>query len=188
MRPFIAIILVGSILGSVAAYGWFVRSLPKTEVVDLELDRATGEFTVDLTLTFDAVNNAFTLEPTSILVKFEGQSVYHSAETVYAGTPLEIPVSGVKVGMNEFYIEINTPDVEVGRPRNDDGFSLNLDSNEASEPVRILSHAARIRVLRDGETIADETRWSQPGQPIRDTVIVEVPDSTHTGRDHNHPH
>lgn len=183
MRPLLAIIIALGILASVAAYEWFVRTLPPIEVVDLSLEQAKGDFVVDVTLTFHAVKSDFALDDTTLLIKFEGKDIFRAEETIHAGTPLKIDVPDIKVGKNEFFLEVNTPAIESA-PSEDNGFSLGTE--DAPGPARILSYAARIRVLRDDEEVADETIWSLPGQSIRQRVIVKIPDDSHEGHDHPH--
>ncbi len=172
MRPLLALIVVVVSLGSVALYRVFVDSLPP---VDFQLSPAQGEFVVDITLTFDAVDNSFTTTPTTLKVKFE-KSVFHTSEPIRAGIPFVIPIENVKQGLNEFNVEVVVPDINLqGAAPTTDAFSLDPDKEDASEEVYIPERAVRIRMRRNGQTIAETTKWSPPGGNFSEQILVDVP-------------
>ncbi len=188
MRPILALITTVVVLGSVALYGAFIRSLPPVESNVYKAEHAAGKFTVDLTLTFDAVHDsAFSLDQHSIEVAFQGKK-YVVKEAVKAGTPVTLAVEDVRVGENRFHVEVNVADLDFGnRPTTDDRFSLDNPDAPKSSDVTIPARAVRIRVMRDGAPIpgAEQTIWSEPGQKVSGEVLVTVPGSSQPTHDHD---
>ncbi len=81
MRPLLALILAVVILGGLQLYMVF-RPQPKVVAVDYE-QTATGKFTVDVTLTFDAGPDAFALDPTTapvVLLQLRGRDLVRHTE------------------------------------------------------------------------------------------------------------
>ncbi len=164
MRPILALLLVVAILGLVQAYMKFQASLPATRSVQQIETKAEGVYTADITLTFDAEPDAFSLEPTSLLVLFRGQELLRKKATVKAGTPLLITdIPGMTEGRNEFYIKATPPEDETEQSR-----------------------AVRVRVLRDGIPVVERTLWSEPGAPVEGAIHVDVPRVVITEDDHDH--
>ncbi len=159
MRPLLALLLCLAIFGTVGGYLRLSEEVRQRTVQGQDaqhVEIATGKFSVEVTLTFDAGGaSAFALEPTeetSLLVLFQGRELIRSKESIAAGTPLRVEdIQGITSGMNEFYLEAHP-------------------SDQASP----MTHAVRVRVLRDGHPIADETLWSEPGLPVRGTVRLDA--------------
>jgi hypothetical protein len=84
-------------------------------------------------------------------------------EPISAGAPVVVEhVSGIVAGANEFFVEAQPGDDALG-----------------------AAHALRVRVLRDGNPIAEQTLWSEPGLPVRGTVRIDIPSAvTEDGHDH----
>ena len=55
-------------------------------------------------------------------------------------------------GQNEFFVQAAPQDTTTARAR-----------------------AVRVRILRDGNPLADETLWSEPGEVVQGAVLVHVP-------------
>jgi hypothetical protein len=67
-------------------------------------------------------------------------------------TPLRIePLLGLVEGTNEIYLEASPPIEQVGK-----------------------SQAVRVQILRDGQTVAEQTFWSAPGGKVADTLRFEL--------------
>ena len=153
MRPLFALFIPLMVFGSVRAYTLFERSLPAPVVIAISPQQAEGQFTLDLTLTFDAAPDEFDLEPSSAVVQLQGRDIFRSKEPHQAATPIRLKnVEGVVEGINTFFVKV--------APAKSDFTS---------------QRAIRLRVLRDGEPVADHTLWSTPGEVVQGTVEVLVP-------------
>jgi hypothetical protein len=159
MRPLLALLLCLAILGIVGGYLRLSEELRQRTAQGQEahhVEIAAGKFSVEVTLTFDAGGaSAFALEPTeetSLLVLFQGRELIRSKEPVAAGAAVRVEdIQGIASGKNEFYLEAHP-----------------------SDQAPPIAHAVRVRVLRDGHPIADETLWSEPGLPVRGTVRLDA--------------
>jgi hypothetical protein len=58
---------------------------------------------------------------------------------------------GLVEGTNEIYLEASPPIEQVGK-----------------------SQAVRVQILRDGQTVAEQTFWSAPGGKVADTLRFEL--------------
>ena len=165
MRPLLAVAVSSIILGGLWVY---MQYRPPTGAVILERP-AQGTFALEITLSFDAGPDEFALsavDQPSVLVKFRDSELLRLTDRVPAGKPIVVePIEGIiagtgPAGRNEFYVEATPVD---------DGAQL--------------SRAMRVRILRDGQPVADESRWSEPGWPVQGTVEL------HVAADHsNAPH
>ena len=165
MRPLIALILSATILLGVHFYLRFAESLRSGRVVQLEETAATGIYSAEITLTFPAQADEFSLEPTSLVLRQQGKELLRRDDLVPAGEPIVIPqIQGIIEGPNEFYFECV--------PRNE------------GEPV---ARAVRVRLLRDGVEVADETLWAPPGQVPRGRITLNVPATRKKAND-DHAH
>jgi hypothetical protein len=155
MRPLLSIVISAFILLGVRAYLGFAASLREARVlhyVAREEEAATGRFSAEITLTFDCQADEFSLEPTSLVLKHQGKELLKREGIVAAGEPIMIEnIAGITAGKNEFYFECVPKD---------DG--------------KALARAVRVRVLRDGVSVADQTLWSPPGQTPRGAIVVDV--------------
>jgi hypothetical protein len=133
---------------------------------------ATGAFALEILPSFALEPDPFALlaapadAAPSLVVRLNGAEVLRRDERVEADTPLRIqPVDGLLEGANEFHIEANPPLQEHDRP-----------------------HAVRIRLTRDGRTVAEQTLWAEPGTPIADTftALVEAGPPGAESDDHAH--
>jgi hypothetical protein len=149
-------------LGIFAAVGGYLRFAERTQrrtpaAEGHDAATAAGAFDVEITFTFDAgADAAFSLDPTqatAVRVEFRGRELMRMEQPVAAGTALRLEdVKGITPGVNEFFIE--------AQPAN---------------PSLDVAHAVRVRVFRDGNPLADQTLWSDPGLPVSGAVRVEVP-------------
>lgn len=171
-RPLFACAIVLSILGSVALYAHFVESLPPLPRAGDVLEPAKGKFDVEITLTFDAqADSAFVLEPTSVLVSLGGKELINTSQTFRAGQPVVIQdVPNVKTGENEFWVEVHCGETS---DELSDAFSLG-NSNSSRNATTPVARAVRVRVFRDGVPVAEQTLWSEPGQPVEGRMTVTV--------------
>jgi hypothetical protein len=170
MRPLLAVALVLLILGSVWGYLAFVSNVPLT-TYDTASREAEGVFTVEVTLTFDAALDAFTVDPKAspLEVRLRGRNLIEGRDPFRGGVPIVIsPVEGIveghgnQAGRNDFTI------YAVPKPPEQDDFAVDA----AAAPQ--LAHAVRVRILRDGQPVADQTIWSDPGQPVQGNITLTV--------------
>ena len=135
------------------------------------------------------------------------------SEVVKAGTPVKIhPVPDLKVGINEFFIQVGTaetpavPEVdgEVDDPFAAAGFGdatedasdfNNADQGNSLQQNEVVgvAKAVRVRIFDGDEVLVEKTVWSEPGETISSTVVVDKPEndqmpetSTHDHSGHNH--
>ncbi len=189
LRLVLAAVFSLAVLGTVKGYMLFLHSLPAVASHRLSAaSAARGHFRVDVTLSFTARADAFSVEPMSLALSLQGgQRLLELTEPIQAGRVVTIdPVEGITEGLNELFIEIGTAaDEDVGAsPEGADGFGAGpvLAANGAA-----VARAVRVRVLRDDVVIAEETVWSDPGEPVTGRIILDVPpaagvDDAHEGR------
>ena len=165
MRPVFALLVAISILGGIKFY---MEVRPRSQPVSVEIQQrmAKGQFAVEVTLSFDAGPDPFALDVSdapSVLVRLAGADVLRRQDNVPAGQLLRVDdVTGVVAGDNEFLIQA-TPQAGADR-----------------------AHALRVRVLRDGNPIAQSTLWSEPGDPVAGVIVVDVPDQFESPHQHDH--
>lgn len=163
MRPILALLIPIVVFGCIRAYTVFERSLPTPQVVTIAPEQAAGTFAVDLTLTFDAAPDDFALEPLSVLVQLQGEELFRSTEDYQAGASILLEdVGGIVEGANSFFVKVAP-----------------AESNFTAQ------RAVRVRVLRDGQPIAEQTLWSRPGEAVEGEVQIVVHKQT-TSVPHEH--
>ena len=171
MRPIIAIVLSAAILLGVHGYLRFAESVRAQHAVAADATTAAGIFSADITLTFAAEADSFSVEPTSLLLRQREQVLFKREGLVPAGEPLVVsPIENIVEGANEFYFECI--------PRE--------EKAEATENQRPLSRAVRVRIFRDGQLLAENTFWSEPGIVPRGVIRVEVPRQESAAPSHDH--
>jgi hypothetical protein len=127
-----------------------------------EVQRAAGTFSMDVTLSFSpASEDPFALvtddaeKKPSVIVQLNGKQILATSEAIPAGESIAVAdVSGVVVGENEVLVEADPPLEDANR-----------------------AHAVRVRVLRDGSPIAEETSWSEPGTRLVARMQLNVPEA-----------
>ena len=166
MRPILAAVVVAVILGGLQLY---MQSRPQAATAtSYQPAKATGQFDIQVTLTFDAAPDPFAFDAdnaVSLLLRLHGQDVLRRTDEVPAGSPLRIRnVNGVIAGPNEFFLE-----------------AIPRDTGQA------VSQAIRIQIFRDDVQIGDQTFWSRAelGSHIVATIIVDTPNER-TGESHAH--
>ncbi|KAF0246339.1 MAG: hypothetical protein FD180_827 [Planctomycetota bacterium] len=131
---------------------------------------ARGIFAVEVTASFAAEPDPFALDTgkekaAGLVVRVNGVEAIRAA-TVRPGEALRAePVKAVLVGKNELFIEAYPPQDQLNR-----------------------SHAIRVRVLRDGEPVAEKTFWSEPGTPVAVAFALEVPAAGEPAKDEHDDH
>jgi hypothetical protein len=159
MRPLLALVISAGILFGVYSYLRFAQSLRGTTEAAVVDVAATGKYSAEITLTFDAQADEFALSPVSLVLKRQDQVLLSREGLVPAGEPLVVEnIPGIVEGENELYFECVPKD---------DG--------------RQLARAVRIRLLRDGAVVADQTLWAEAGLVPQGTVMLKVEGSPHAG-------
>jgi len=155
MRPLLVLVITLAILGGLQLY-MATRSVVHPNASAYAPPAATGRFSLEVTLTFDAGPDAFALQvddAPSVLVQHRGQDLIRSTRPVASGTTLRADdVAGVVAGRNEFSVRA-TPQEDAGD----------------------VARALRVRVFRDEVPVADETFWSEPGEPVEGVIALDVP-------------
>jgi hypothetical protein len=146
---------------------WLYTQQRESSAAPQEFTRveAAGIYALELTATFPVEADAFTLNKTALTLSLNGKMVLKRTENLGAGERVKVDkVDGIKIGENEFFLEANPPDEILQR-----------------------SNAVRLRVLRDGVPIADETRWSEPGTKLAVTFRLKIADAEKKV-EHEHAH
>ncbi len=146
------------ILGGLALF--MERRESRGSQTSVSAPAAAGDFSVDVTLSFTAAERdpfAVTAENSAkqplVIVRLNGQEILSATEAPPAGELLKVAhVPGMAAGNNEFLVEADPPLAEANR-----------------------AHAVRLRVLRDGQPIAEQTSWSEPGSRLVARFVLDVP-------------
>ena len=214
-RPIIATMACIAILGLVKLYTNFVANMPRQQNQVITLEQATGDYALEITLTFRAESDAFdVIDPYAIKVTLDGvdDPVLMREDPVAAGVPIRVePVKGLKVGENEFFVGIkiaenasndgfdSADDDGFGTVSGDedDGFATidGFDSETPSDDDQaddigstLLSQAMRFRIFRGDTVIADTTLWSEPGEAIGGKISVNIDESATGDSTTEHDH
>lgn len=160
MRLIAAVVISSLILGGL---GLFIEKRDRrsaSDVVERRIEAAEGKFSVDVTLSFSpATSDPFAVateraeKKPVVVVRLNGSDLLSALEAPPAGELISIEkVDGVNIGENEFLVEADPPLSEANR-----------------------AHAVRVRVLRDGQPIAEQTTWSEPGTRLVARFRLNVP-------------
>ncbi len=210
VRPILALLISVSVCVLVGGYQLFVNTLPKGDVTEFVTTAATGDYAIEVTLSFEAKGDAF--DPTAILIRLDGRDLLEQTDSLPAGIPLRIhPVEGLIVGLNELFIQVGTADsqqdagfakedefAEAGVQTTDsltDEFGLPIERNEFGESdsgAQFGAKAIRVRVF-DGDTVLiEKTVWSEPGESISSSIVIDLPandmPASNPDSDHDHDH
>ncbi len=153
MRLALAILLSVLILLSVHSYLRFAESLRGRHVAAREETIAPGNYSAQITLTFDAEADAFALDHTSLLFTHQDQVLLKREDRVLASEPLVVDSLGkLIVGPNAFH------------------FSCVPRDNSPN-----VAKAVRLQIFRDGHPIAEQTLWAKPGLTPQGEIRIEIP-------------
>ena len=146
----ICIVILGGMTLYMSSHDSAARHRDRTvEAVHL----ADADYTVEVTATFDLEPDPFALtlddrdDPPVLRVALEGKDIVRETKNLPAGIPLRSKaVTGLREGINEFYVEAAVPEEDSGK-----------------------SAALRIRLLTGDRSVAEHTIWSDG-----DVVIAGV--------------
>ena len=170
MRPLLAILVAVVILGGLQAYmRW--RPRPQTTRVDPVTRIAGGNFDLEVALTFAAGPDPFALDldaAESVVITLAGRDLLRETSPIAAGETLRVrDIKGIVAGPNEFHVRA-------------------FAQQENADLIRGL----RVRLLRDNLPIAEQSLWSEPGQPVEGAILVDVRGESaaddHKPQDGNH--
>lgn len=165
MRILLAILIWAVFIGGTALYLSRRESAVKTPKQFVR-EKASGIYAVEITATFAAEPDAFSIHKFSVLLKLDGKPLLENKEKIEAGKSMRVePVPGIVVGENEFYFEANPLDEELNQ-----------------------AHAVRVRIFRGGETIAEHSLWSDPGTKLATTFRLKVAPKPNEHEGHSHAH
>lgn len=178
MRPLYVLVVWVVILGGLWLYTAARDAVSPSSTPAIEIQPAPGIYELELTPTFDAapaVDPFATdtgVQPT-VKVSLRGRQIVRYDEPIKSGIPLRFSwdtrATPLELEKNELLVELLTP------PQ---------DSTMIGEEAKGL-RGVRVHLLRDGETIADEMIWSQPGAPVvGDVDLVIKPQQQADEHDH----
>lgn len=122
------------------------------------------DFTLEITPTFSPEPDPFALQdPTTtaapLVVRTAERELFRAAR-LEPGVPVRVhPVNGLVEGRNELYLQAQPPLSEADR-----------------------DHAVRVRLLRNGQVVVDQTLWGQSGANVAGTIpftLSKVPEESH---------
>lgn len=152
-RPIAVLLLAALVFGTLTGYSRFVASLPSLRSEHHEPPPADGSFRLELTLSFDAATDAFSLpDDPSLLIRLGGHDLLRRTNPVSATETIAVTnPPGIVAGRNAFYVRA-IPDKEaIARPC-----------------------AVQLRILRDDQLLRETTLWSQPGDVVSGEVHIDL--------------
>lgn len=160
MKRIVTALLLWTVLvGGLALY--MQRRTPVEAVEGFQPQAAKGLFGIEVTTSFNALPDPFALdtgdggEGAALRLRVNGVEALTLREPVAAGTLIRVEKApGMITGVNEFFVEASPPLEESDR-----------------------AHAVRVRVFQNGESLAEETLWSEPGSRVAGTFTLELPES-----------
>lgn len=168
MRLVVAALIWVVLIGGLAAYMTH-RNHRTGKTLSHTMAEAPGTFALEVTPTFDLEPDPFALQTKgsgpahALLVKVNGAEILKRSDRIQRGVPIVFePVPSLSVGTNEVYLEANPPVGEANR-----------------------AMAVRVRILRDGKTLADRSFWSDMGSKVSTTFDVKIEPETGT-EEHSH--
>ncbi len=185
-RPILVATISLAICSLVGGYQLFVSTLPQPAVTEVGTTVADGDYALGITLSFDARGDAF--DPTALLVRLDGKTLLEKTETVPAGTPLKIhPVEGLIRGLNELFIQVGTggevadPAASQPDPFAEAGFGEPVEPSADDQETPSTDHtspgvakAIRVRVFDGDQLLVERTVWSEPGEPVSSTILLDL--------------
>jgi hypothetical protein len=158
MRIVFVIVIWTALLGGVVVFEHRKRPVAETHGSSVETP-ITDVYALEIASTFPMEPDAFALQsgkenvqPPSLVVRLNGREVLRRTDHIAIGRPIRIDsVKGLVMGRNEFLVKAY-PSLDTANQ----------------------SHALRVRVLRNGDPIAEHSLWNEPGAPIDSTFELDV--------------
>lgn len=134
----------------------------------VEIQAAEGNYALEITTTFTVEPDPFALqtdelrEQPALVVRLGEREILKRTDRVEAVTPIRLePLLGLVEGTNEIYLEASPPLEQAGN-----------------------SQAVRVQILRNGQSVAEQTFWSAPGGKVADTMRFELGTVREAEEDH----
>ena len=165
IRPLMAILCCGAILGGMAFYmGPVRRQFQAGPPAPREKIESSARYSVELTTTFSispVEKREDDTAPLPFALRLSGREILITPpKEIRPGVPIVVSLPVLEVGKNELVLDVKA--VESDR-----------------------NHVVRLRILCDGTAVGDEaTFWFKPGRPIRVIHRFTVQEE---GDRHEHP-
>ena len=159
MRPLLTILGTTLLLSGIYAYTEFARHV-KSSVSIVELKPASGEFSAEITCTFDcAAAPSFDLP--AVEVRLADHVVLSQVDPLPRWSKLVVgQLPNVVIGRNEVIVQVHAAETESAG-----------DTSLASE-----SGCLRVQIFHDGAPLAEQSFWSEPGQPLLTGALMFLAD------------
>ena len=170
MRLFAAAIISICLLGGLSVY-IHLKAQWRPAAPSYEPPPAAGVYALEITPSFSPERDPFAQDvddtqdaPAILRVSLGGRVLVAEGGAIEAGKVIRVDaVEGIQVGKNHFLLVAAVPDDKLTG-----------------------SHAVRIRILRDGVQVADQTVWSEPGHPVSGEVTLVVAPFDEVEESHDH--
>jgi len=142
------------------------RVIPQAQV-QVAVELSASGYALEVTPTFGAEADPFALldegqAPATLVIRLGGKEIFRGEQPLARGETLRIvPLEGLVEGANELY----------------------LDASPSFQEAH-LSHALRVRVLRNESPLLDRTLWGEAGSKVSGTVELML--ETAGEVDHGH--
>ncbi len=168
MRFILTLLIWIVMVGGLWLYTWQRDAgLPDAPPEAKAVEQAQGRFTLEVTPTFTIASDPFALQLGSssapaIELRINGKPLSVPADTIQRGQVIDVgELAGLQAGFNEIYISASPPFEES-----------------------MLDHGVRVRVLKDGVAITDQTLWAGNGAVVSGTAGFDIL----AGKDQHHDH
>ena len=166
MRPVITILIAVVLLAGIYAYTDFANRV-RPETVEYKADFSESKYAVRIDRTFDCMGNPDFGLPEALQLIFKEEKVVNRKDRVPAGETIEVDLPNVEVGRNIIEVIANLPS-EFAMDFGETG-SSGFDSFESK------SDALQVVLMRDGNEIAKESFWVEPGlNSVSGSLFFEI--------------
>lgn len=169
MRFFLIIISWIVIIGGLRLYTWQrdMAVKPIQNVVAQQQQESKASYRLQITSTFSVEPDPFALEESESLesalqISLNGQPIKLPIEQLKRGEMIQMDdLQGVIAGHNEIYVKASPP----------------VEEN-------LLNHGIRINLIEGGNSLVDQTLWSEQGSLVSGTVVFKA--GSDAKEDHEH--
>ena len=157
MRVLLALLIPVFLFGSISGYLSFTESI-RPRPAAAPSDRDTAAWTVRMTPAARLVPDAEYDIP-ALRVLYRGSAILEKADSVEGGESIQVDLDEVSVGENSLLVEAHfEAPVKMDFENPSSGESGRFSTSAQASPV---VQALRILVLRNGETVIDQTLWAE---------------------------
>ena len=169
MRLTLAVLIWLVFVGGLGIYTHYRDATVRAARPIVEIQTVEGNYAIEITTTFAVEPDPFAVQTDelgqqpALVVRLGQREILKITDRLAAGTPIRIePLLGLVEGTNETYLEASSRLEQVGE-----------------------SQAVRVQILRDGQTIAEQTFWSLPGGKVAETMRFELAIAKEAEEDHD---